>query len=237
MEYHEAVDAGMVTPMKYLMLPCNNSIPGSGNPSLPDYLKKRLSYWCNKARNVAIKQFVCDLKKVYDGQILIFVSTIEHAIRLHMLLPWFKVACYGGYDKEQLEKKFPKERYPNLDLSNYKLTAKQLDIMRAAFGKGTLRYLIATKTLKQGCNFPHLACLIRADGDVSDIENTQIPGRLSRLDDDKTWAYLVDVMDTFSEWALRRSIDRENFYKGQKWQKVTYKEAIDGLAEQSRKNG
>lgn len=150
MTYQESVDAGMVTPMKYLMLPCRDCPPAARNENLPEFLQKRLSYWCNRARNGVIRDFVKRLKSVYDGQILIVVSTLEHAIQLHMMLPWFKVAYYGSADKEELVKKFPAERYPNLDLSKYKLNAKQLDIMRMAFGKGTLKWVISTKVFKQG---------------------------------------------------------------------------------------
>lgn len=229
MSYQEATDAGMVTPMKYLMLPCNGCPPAAKNQDIPEVTLKRLSYWCNLSRNQAIRRFVYDLKARYDGQILIMVSTLQHAIQLHMLLPWFKVAYYGQADFNDLAKKFPKDRYPNLDLSKYKMSAKQLDIMRNAFGKGTLRYAIATKTWKQGCNFPHLQVLIRADGDVSGVEGIQIPGRLSRLDSGKDYAYLVDVSDTFSPWAHNRAMAREKLYRSQQWEPIAYQELIDEL--------
>lgn len=67
-----------------------------------------------------------------------------------MLLPWFKVAYYGATDLAEITKRFPKEKYPDLDVSQYKMTAKQLDIMRKAFSKGTLRYVISTFVFRQG---------------------------------------------------------------------------------------
>jgi RecB family exonuclease len=96
--------------------------------------------------------------------------------------------------------------------------------------------VISTKTWRQGCDFKHLACIIRADGDVSEIECIQIPGRAARLDGHKDNAYLVDFNDTFTPWALARSKAREAQYQEQQWKCVTYKEVIDGLCQQAEGN-
>ena len=140
--------------MKYLMLHCGTGPSVCKNPDLPEHLLKRYSYWCNTARNKAIQQFVYRLKQGFDGQILIMVATLEHAIQLHMLLPWFKVAYYGATDMADMRAKFPKERYPDLNLEQYKQTPKQLDITRNAFAKGTLRYVISTTVFRQGKTMP-----------------------------------------------------------------------------------
>lgn len=231
MEYQEAVDAAIITPMKYMMLPCSSCPDTAKLPDLPEFLLKRMSYWCNYSRNRAIKNFVYDLKKVYDGQILIMVSTLEHAIHLHKMLPWFTVAYYGKSDLKYMQSKFP-----DMDLNKYKLKMKELNIIRNAFAKGSLRYVISTKVFKQGVNFCHLSCLIRADGDVSGIEGIQIPGRLSRLDDNKEFAYLVDIDDLFSPWAHNRSTARQALYERQKWQQISYGELINDLGNQTKNN-
>ena len=150
MTYQESVDAGMVTPMKYAMLHCGTGPSICHKEDLPEHLMKRYAYWANIARNRMIQQFVYSIKKVYEGQILILCATLEHAIQLGLLLPWFKVAYYGATDMADLRQRFPKERYPNLDLNKYKLTPKQLDITRNAFAKGTLRYVISTTVFRQG---------------------------------------------------------------------------------------
>lgn len=227
MTYQEAVDAGMVTPMKYLMLPCKGGPPMTHE--LPDVVLKRYSYWLNKYRNRIVQGFVQDVREVFKGQILIMVDKLEHAIALHQLLPWFKVAYYGSMNMEQLRDKFPKDKYPNLDLNQYKLSQKGLDIMRAAFAKGTLRYIIATGVFRQGVNFVHLRMLIRMDGTTSPIAGIQIPGRLSRLDAGKECAYLIDFDDQFSVWAKSRSDKREELYRKQQWTKVTRQEVLDDL--------
>ena len=233
MTYEESVEAGMVTPMKYTMLRCNSGPPVCQNKDLPEFLLKRFAYWQNTTRNKVIQQFVYDLKSVYNGQILIVVATLEHAISLHMLLPWFKVAYYGATDMADMRLRFPKEKYPNLDLSQYKLTPKQLDITRNAFAKGTLRYVISTTVFKQGVNFQKLQVLIRADGAVSEVWGIQIPGRLSRLDDEKQYAYLIDIEDSFCPWASRRSACREANYSKQEWIKVSREEVLRDLAAKS----
>jgi len=229
MTYQESVDAGMVVPMKYHIIPCPNGPNVCNKPGTPEDILKRFGYWCNKSRNTLIQQIVYDLKEIMQGQILIMVASLEHAIQLHMLLPWFKVAHYGATDLDTMGAKFSKDRYPNLDMKQYKMTQKQLDIMRGAFAKGTLRYIIATTVFRQGVNFPKLEVLIRADGTVSSVDGIQIPGRLSRLDEGKDCAYLIDMGDEFSQWSHRRALAREETYKQQEWQKITREELINGI--------
>lgn len=229
MTYQEAADAGMVTPMKYLMLPCNACPQVALKRGIGDFALRRWSYWRNKSRNGVIRSFVMDLKKRYDGQILIVVSTMEHAIALHLMLPWFVVAHGENFNKEKLEAAFPAEKYPSLNLEQYKLNTKQMERMQGAFAKGTLRYVIATKSWKQGVNFEHLAVVVRADGDVSDIECIQIPGRASRLDNEKEWAYLVDILDLFSPWATQRANARIEEYENQQWKQINYMEMMNGI--------
>lgn len=229
MGYEEAVEAGMVTPLKYHMLPIDWGPDMCKKQDLNDVLFKRFAYWRNTARNKAIQRLVYDIKQVYGGQILIMVNTLEHAIRLHMLLPWFTVLYYGVTDMADLRKKFPADKYPGLDLSQYKTTAKQVEIGRAAFAKGTLRFIISTKILKQGVNAPHLQVLIRADADVSEVEGIQIPGRLARLCEGKDYAYLIDCADNFSQRSKSRSEAREALYQKQKWQPITREALINEL--------
>lgn len=233
MSYQEAVDAGSVTPMKYYMIPVHQ---GADYQTDNDVVFKRSSYWRNYYRNNAIKNLVYEIKRVYDGQILIMVNTLEHAIRLHMLLPWFKVVYYGATKSEMdgMRSKFSKREFPNLDLTKYRCTKKELEIARCALAKGTLRYVISTKVLKQGVNLTHLAVLFRADGDVSEVDGIQIPGRLARLDEGKEYAYLIDCMDTFNDRAMRRSKSRQKQYQDQKWTEITKEELLNDLSRISK---
>lgn len=82
MDYQEAVDAGSVVPLKYCMLPCAGCPPIAKNRDLPDYMLRRMSYWVNRSRNNAIRQFVYALKRVSDCQILIVTGGFNRAHRV-----------------------------------------------------------------------------------------------------------------------------------------------------------
>ena len=105
----------------------------------------------------------------------------------------------------------------NIDMEQYKRNPKKIAEIRKAFEAGELKKLIATNIFSEGVNFVHLQYLIRADGEISRISNTQIPGRLSRLFPGKDCAYLIDFVDHFSPWAYRRSLVRWKDYKEAGW--------------------
>lgn len=212
------------------MLHCSWGPTICNNPDISEILMKRYGYWRNKARNRAIADMVYKILAVDPNiQILIVVATLEHAIELNQFLKNFKVAYYGSTNMEDLEKKFPKERYPNLDLGKYKMTNKELDIIRAAFAKGTMKRVISTTVFRQGVSFDNLRVLVRADGATSKIMGIQIPGRLSRLHEDKFCGYLIDVDDDFCAWAKRRAISRKKLYDEQKWTEITPAEVLHDI--------
>ena len=135
-----------------------------------------------------------------------------------------------------MNKKFPKEKYPNLNIESYKMKPKQLKIARAAFAKGTLKFVIATFTLKQGVSANNLRLVIRADGSTSKIPGIQVPGRVSRLADDKDYGYLVDVDDTGCLWTKKRADCREALYKEQGWTRITPQDVLHDFAGQGALN-
>jgi len=234
MSYDDASEQGIIVPMRYAMLHCNWVPSICHKEDVSEIILKRFAYWRNEARNRVIADFVNRLHKANpDIQILIMVQTLEAACALHMKLPWFKVANYGNVDVEDLRRKFPQDKFPNFEPNQYKMTSKTLDIMRGAFAKGTLRFIISTTVFRQGVNFPHLRVLIRADGATSAIMGIQIPGRLSRLDEDKDCAYLVDIDDTGCAWSKRRALCREQLYEEQKWTKTTPEDIINDFKGQA----
>lgn len=227
--YQESVDQGIVTPVSYAMVPCSRCPEFLLRGDLPQFMIDRYGYYRNRYRNKLIANFVHALKNVFEGQILIVCSALEHAIALNQLLPWFKVAYSGNLDEADMSKKFAVE-YPGLDLKQYRMSPKDVDRMLGAFSKGTLRYMIATKIVRQGLNMRHLRCLIRADGTKSGIDCFQIPGRLSRLDKGKNMSYLIDFEDTWLPLAKRKSQEREMLYKSYGWTGLTEQEVLDGLS-------
>ena len=234
LDYDEGVEEGMVVPMRYAMLPCKWGPSICQKEDLRDVSMKRFAYWRNSARNNAIADFVRRLLAVApDIQLLLICATLEHCIQLNMLLPNFQVLFYGKTDMEDMQSRFPKEKYPNLDLSKYKMTQKQLDIGRAAFAKGTLKRVISTMILKQGISANHLRVLVRCDGATSKILGIQIPGRLSRLDEGKDCGYLIDVADEFCAWSRRRALIRDQQYSEQGWTRIQPEDIINDFKGQA----
>lgn len=224
MNYDAAVDAGMVTPMSYAFLPCSTSTARISD-FMSDVQLKRAAYWTNETRSLVIADFVKRLIQTYDGQVLIMVSTLEHALNIAKYLPHFVIAYSASSELGDLKRKVK-----GINVERYRLNSKQMTIMRRAFEKGTLKHVISTKSWKQGVDFTHLSCLVRADADVSEIEGIQIPGRLSRLDEGKDIAYLIDVDDRFSDWSYRRAQQRKEQYNKNGWTETTPEEVINELS-------
>lgn len=156
--YADAVNAGMVVPLKYVMLPCTRGpeflrdiIGEDGKKhrkSIPEVLRKKFSYWRNKARNKQIAKCVQRILEADpDCQVLVIVETLQHAILLHQLLPNFLVAHYGSTNTDEFKED---KLLCNVDVSKYALKPKELDCIRCAFAKGTLRRVISTFVFRQG---------------------------------------------------------------------------------------
>ena len=235
--YADAVNAGMVVPLKYVMLPCTRGpeflrdiIGEDGKKhrkSIPEVLRKKFSYWRNKARNKQIAKCVQRILEADpDCQVLVIVETLQHAILLHQLLPNFLVAHYGSTNTDEFK---DDKLLCNVDVGKYALKPKELDRIRCAFAKGTLRRVISTFVFRQGVDFKALRIIIRADGRLSEIDGIQIPGRVARLDDGKDSGYIIDIRDTQDEWAQQRARQREDFYQEQGWTEATIEEMLDDL--------
>ena len=92
--------------------------------------------------------------------------------------------------------------------------------MRQEFEKGILKRVIATDVWGTGVDFPLLQVLIRADGRASEILDTQLPGRATRVSDGKEYGLLVDCMDEWNDTFLRRSNSRKRNYLKKGWTMV-----------------
>lgn len=238
--YEDAVSNNMVVPLKYVMLPCNRGpsflrdVPdGSGKlvrKALPQDLRKRFSYWRNFYRNNVLAEAVKRiLAQLPDMQILVMVQTLQHAIALHQFLPNFLVAYYGATSKQAVKEAIEKAGVTNRRPQDYLMKPKQLDRIRGAFQKGTLKRVISTTTFRQGVDFKQLAIIVRADGRISFIDCIQIPGRAARTAQGKQTGYIIDVWDTQDHWAKQRAETRQKHYKDQQWQKITLQELINEL--------
>jgi hypothetical protein len=105
------------------------------------------------------------------------------------------------------------------DVSQFAMKKKQVTNLVESFAAGDIKKAIATTVIKEGINLHHLRVLIRADGASSPVFNTQVPGRLSRLQEGKDYTLLFDPWDDDNDWVLGRTMARMRLYKAQGWLK------------------
>lgn len=207
--YEEAAQAGIVSKINTLFL----EVPP--DPYMPPitqdvYRKKKEAYWCNNYRHEKVAAFVRSVRDYVDNpdpQILIMCETVEHIYRLKQYLPEFEVV-YSNLD-DDLRKKLV---LAGIDPGE-PMTKERRTWLLEEFQQGRLRRVIANHCWKQGIDPVHLNCFIRADGGTSQVNNIQLPGRLSRITKNKSEGLLVDLWDSFDNWALNRSRKRKAAYE------------------------
>lgn len=105
------------------------------------------------------------------------------------------------------------------DVSQFAMKKKQVTSLVESFAAGDIKKAIATTVIKEGINLHHLRVLIRADGASSPVFNTQVPGRLSRLQEGKDYTLLFDPWDDDNDWVRGRTMARMRLYRAQGWLK------------------
>jgi len=148
--------------------------------------KKHRGIWYNNFRN----KLIAGAARSYDDatQVLIIVETVKHATALKALLPEFFVVSADTPD---------------------------LDRIRGAFKKGTMKKVIATGTWREGVDFPSLAVLINATGTKSEIANIQLTGRVSRPGENKVIGVVYDFYDYWNHEFRYFSSERKKLYEKQ----------------------
>lgn len=181
---------------------------------MTDVPKERHGIWRNRFRNELIR----DIAKKYDEdtQTLITVSTIEHAVHLKKLLPEFEM-CYSPQGlKEDRRKRYMRAKM--LDTDEPVMTLQRAEELKQKFETGELKKVIATSVWNRGVNFRQLQVLIRADAGGSAIDDTQIPGRVSRTYDGKSFGVIHDFLDQFDPGFYRKAKSRQRTYASHGWQ-------------------
>ena len=214
--YQQAVDLGLVVPIRVTWLPIRmtfNPVERYSNR----VAKKRYGVWTNIERNRIIANAVSAYPETH--QILILVETIEHAVNLGALLPNFTLV-YGvmfppDCTKYKAGKLLPAAYKPLTDYDKHTLRNK--------FESGELKRVIATDVWSTGVDFEQLNVLVRADDRDSDIVDVQGPGRVSRIyvspeGVKKEFGEVIDCMDTFDPTFYRKSMGRRNSYKLLGWE-------------------
>lgn len=207
-EYAESQARGNVVPIRVLMrsAPIGPSISTSNS-----YVINKRGLWCNDERNRLIAADALEYSKNGE-QIFISVKTVMHGLELLRHLKDFTFVY--AQMKPKMRKQYEKEGV--IKPGEHPLTSSEREKLQEQFEAGTLKRVIAT-CWKHGVSFDHLQVLIRADGLATDIDSVQLPGRLSRLDDDKEHGLLIDYMDQFNSTLHRRAQQRTRMYRKKQW--------------------
>lgn len=220
MSYQDAVAQGLVIPMRVEWVPVQMGVnPCSGKK---DTAKERWGIWRNDTRNRAMAEKAMS----YDAntQVLVMVKTLEHALFLREHLPGWSL-CHSEAALSPTDIRF----YRNnglLGANESTITAKEREKMRKAFETGELKKVICTGVWSTGVDFVNLQVLIRGDAMMSEIADTQIPGRVSRTNDNKEIGVLVDFMDQFDESFRRKALARKKHYEANGWDQMICKSGV-----------
>jgi len=210
MPYPEAVELGLVVPInvRWIKMPFPTD-PAAGKAGTP---RDRWGIWRHDVRHAA---FAADIRENYNNneQILMAVATVDHAIYLWRHLPDFTL-CYSNAE----EKNFQRYKSTGMIPHSFEpMTQSRRDSLRNAFEQGTLRRVIATDIWSTGVDFRELQVLYRCDARESEILDSQWPGRVSRLYDDKACGEVVDALDLWNKTYERKSRTRRRHYRAHGW--------------------
>jgi superfamily II DNA or RNA helicase len=218
MGYQEAVAHGLVSDLEVVWRTCSLGKSADGeelNPcqGLVDTAKRRRGIWRNAKRNSMIAE---DARRYdQDTQVLITCETVEHALFLRRRLPEFTIV----YSEQGM----PPERYEEylqmglIKRSEPPMTTERRVKLTRAFEQGRLKKAICTSVWNVGVDFKPLAVLIRADAGGSPIQDTQIPGRASRINEGKSGGVIHDYNDVFDPGFRTKSAKRRKSYAGNGW--------------------
>jgi len=218
-EYEEAAKAGLVSDIKVGLV----SLPRGSMPTVKDRVsgrvpRKRWAYWRNDLRNQkfasALQQVIDSKEMGEDPQTLMLTETLEHALRLHQLLPDHTVV-YGTMDRQTMVKMQAKGLLPE---GYKKLTPKDKTRLLSQFETGELRHVISTGCWGEGVDFVYLDVVVNTAGSPSSIINTQWSGRNSRIHDGKSHGLIIDCDDKWDMWTRGRATSRFRTYKDKGWE-------------------
>lgn len=210
MTYQEAVALGLVVPITVRWL----DVQGQGNPAenMKDVARQRNGIWRHDYRN----RVIADAANTFapDEQVLIMVTTFDHAVHLRQHLPDFTL-CYAERTDDDAFPRFVKNGM--LPEDEPVMTTHRRQLLRKQFEQGSLKKVIATDVWSTGVSFNGLAVLIRADARGSEIMDTQIPGRVCRLDENKPMGLVIDCLDQFDPGYFAAARKRRRNYEAKGW--------------------
>jgi len=211
--YQQSQEAGVVAPIRVLWTSCSMDWdPCEGEIDSTE--KKRHGIWQNDYRN----DLIATDARLYDKdtQVLIPCETIRHAVHLKARLPEFQMVYREDGMKPRDRKRYILDNL--ISRNEPSMTSDRRSQLTSAFEQGRLKKAIVTTVWNVGVDFRQLGVLLRADGGGSPINNTQIPGRLSRTFDGKEVGILHDYMDEFNRGFRTKARRREKDYDGHGWE-------------------
>ena len=105
---------------------------------------------------------------------------------------------------------------------------RRIDLTKA-FERGELKKVIVTTVWNAGVDFRHLSILIRGDAGGSAINDTQIPGRTSRVLEGKKVSVIHDYLDQFDRGFHQIAMSRRRNYEKHGWKQIMPGKAKAGL--------
>lgn len=212
MSYQEAVDLALVVPIhvRWLDVMLSDN-PASGRVDVP---RQRWGIWRNNGRNEIIANTAREFTA--DEQVLIMVTTFDHAVHLRQFLPEFTL-CYAERNDDEDFNRYVKSGM--LPADEPIMTAERRQILRRQFEKGELKKVIATDVWSTGVNFHQLSVLMRADARSSEIMDAQIPGRVCRKHEQtgKQYGLVIDCLDQFDSGFREAARKRRRNYESKQW--------------------
>lgn len=213
MPYQEAVAHAEIVNLKVVM----RSVLMDENPAA-GYRRsdKRLQHgiWRNHYRNTIIAQD-CQL---YPGrQVVAAVDTIEHALHLRALLPGATLFYAAGQLMGQTLVDYEEEGL--IPTGHRPMTQDRCRQVADTMIRGTPGIYICTPKINVGVDLKYLDVLVRCNARRSAIQNTQLPGRNSRKNDQgKLFGVIHDYRDEFDGGFKNNSAVRVSDYTAKGWE-------------------
>ena len=201
-----------MVPIRVRWLDVRGESPCAG---MVEVQRARWGLWRNERRNSIIS---AEAKTFGDDeQVLIMVTTFEHAVHLKQHLPDFTL-CYAERSDDTAFDRYVKAGMLSAD--EPKMTVQRRAQLREDFTSGKLKKVIATDVWSTGVSFNGLSILIRADARGSEIMDAQIPGRVCRLDQKtgKQEGLLIDCLDQFDSGYREAARKRRKNYEAKGWE-------------------
>ncbi|MEE8575669.1 MAG: DEAD/DEAH box helicase family protein [candidate division Zixibacteria bacterium] len=208
--YQEAIDDGAVVPIRVYWV--NAPMPNNWHHYESHDGNYRNGVW----RNTAFHTMVGAIWKSVSSEIqmLGMVDKLEH---MDYLVPHVEGSDFVHAETNQ--KALDRKKLYNLPT----VSQKQRTAIYGQIESGEAKRIVSTGIYRQGVSFPQLTVLLNLAGMKSEIIAGQLPGRTSRMADNKEYGFIVDFWypwDTHekndqqrSGPLLRDGMSREKVYR------------------------